>query len=103
MRDLATQQILEEQYGRPAFLQAVTLTAAGSSYRSAAIPAGSRLLIQPSVATTMKVGDSTVTAAATECVGLIASEKFYTCLTMNDTHIAFFPSGTGIVNIFLME
>jgi len=103
MRNLATQQILEEQYGRPTFLTSVTLVSAGSSYRSSAIPPGSRLLIQSSVATNIKIGDSAVTAAATQCVGLVASEKFYTCLTMDDTNVAFFPSGAGVANIFLME
>lgn len=102
MRALATHQILEEQYGRPTFLTSVTLSI-GASVRSSAIPPGSRLLIQSSAACSIKIGDSTVTAAATQCVGLLASEKFYTCLTMDDTNIAFFASGAGVVNIFLME
>lgn len=102
MRDLATQQILEEQYGRPTFLTSVALSI-GSSVRSSAIPAGSRLLIQSSAACNFRIGDSAVVAAATQCVGLLASEKFYTCLTMNDTNIAFFSASSGTVNIFLME
>ena len=102
MRDLATQQILEEQYGRPTFLTSVSLSI-GTSVRSSAIPAGSRLLIQSSAACNFRIGDSTVTAAVTQCVALIAAEKFYTCLTMNDTNIAFFAGTSGTVNIFLME
>lgn len=102
MRDLATHQILEEQYGRPTFLTSVTLSI-GASVRSAALPPGARLLIQSSAACNFRIGDSAVVAAATQCVGLLASEKFYTCLTVNDTNIAFFAAGAGTVNIFLME
>ncbi len=106
MRGLATQQILEEQYGRPRHLQTIAAVTAGTSFRSAAIAPGSRLLIQPSGAGNFKVGDSTVVASAADSVGLAAGEKFYVCLKTTDTHVAFVPTasnGLGGYNIFLME
>lgn len=102
MRGLATQQILEEQYGRPTYLQTITKAAAGAQLSSAIVKA-SRLLIQPTVACTIKVGDSTAVADATTCVGLVAGEKFYCCLKTTDTHLSVFFSAAGSVNVFLME
>lgn len=102
MRSLATQQILEEQYGRPRFLEAVS--ASTTTAKTAALTPGSRLLIQPTAACFLKVGDSTVTATTTGTVSLVANEKFYVCLTTADTHVAFITaSGTATVNVFIME
>ena len=105
MRDLATHQILEEQYGCPRYLTAVAIPF-GTAVLSSAIPSGSRLMIQPSAACNIKIGDSTVVAGATQSVGLLAGEKFYCCLKMTDTNVSIYnPAGSGTmgVNIFIME
>lgn len=105
MRGLATQQILEEQYGRPTFLQQVTVTANTAAIKTSAITPGSRLLIQSTAAVSIKVGDSAVTITAptvNQCLALVAAEKFYCCLGANDTHIALYSVPGATVNIFLM-
>lgn len=102
MRDLATQQILEEQYGCPVFLESVS--ASTTTAKTGALTPGSRLLIQPTAACYLRAGSSTVTATTTETVYLAANEKFYLCLRSTDTHVAFITgTGSATVNVFLME
>lgn len=105
MRNLATQQILEELYGRPRLLETVSLTQNGSKL-SSAIPKGSRILIQSSGACTVVIGDSTATGvtAANGGLSLIATEKYYCCLKTTDTNVAFYTTAAGVTaNIYVME
>jgi hypothetical protein len=110
MRKLATQQILEEQYGRPTFLGTIAAGTAAKSNADTTVPftiaPGSRLLIQVIGATGVfvKIGPTGTTATLAGCVSLSPSEKFYTCLTLNDSVVsALTATSTATVNVFLME
>jgi hypothetical protein len=110
MRDLATHQILEEQYGRPTYIGTIAVGTATKSNADTTIPftinPGSRLMLQVigSVNVFIRVGPSGTTSFTTGAVSLSPLEKFYTCLLMTDSVVAgITASGVGSLNVFLME
>lgn len=108
MRGLATQDIFEEQFGRPRLLQTISLPN-GTAIRSNELPKLARIMVQASVGTVfMAIGGSTVvvgnTGWASGGVGLLQGERYIFCLNEGETHLSFIYGASGhTVNIFIME
>lgn len=109
MRGLPANKTLEERFGRPRLLETISMPVAGTSYRSAAIPTDSRVMVQLSLSISyMNIGDGTVVSSSLNSSGLIyisANEKAYFNLSgSGETNLAFSCTNAGCyANIFLME
>lgn len=104
---LNASKALEAQYGRPRLLENINMSVTATSYRSAAIPPGTRLMVNCSNSTYLKVGDSTVSLTGTTMsnggIYLLANDRFIFCTSSTATNLAFISNSAVYARIFIME